>query len=246
MSNVYEYLSKAVAENRLPAALLFSGPGAKKTALELSAQLLGCSVGKLESNNHPDFHPLIPLGKSALHSIESIRIAIEQSHEAPFVGHSSVFLIESADRMQPAAANALLKTLEEPAKGSTWILLSDRPQDILPTILSRCTLLKTEEKGAEVAASEEALLLRSLLEERPSYPKMALALDKIDKLIEGDEVQQKTAALLALVSDFFYQRSLANPEAALDWEEPFQMAALAVERNVKLSTCLEVLFLSCL
>jgi len=241
-----DYLKKALSEQCLPPVLLISGNQAKKTALALSAQLLGCAAEKLERNGHPDFHPLIPLGKSALHSIESIRIAIEQSHEAPFVGQSSIFLIELAERMQPAAANALLKTLEEPTKGSTWILLSERPQEILPTILSRCTQVKTEETVADVPPSEEALLLRKLLEERLSYPKLALALDKIEKLIEGDEVQQKTAALLALVSDHFYQRSLANPESALHWEEPLHLTTCALERNVKFSTCLEYLLLNTL
>jgi hypothetical protein len=241
-----EYLRKALAENCLPSALLFSGNEAKVIAIELSSKLLGCTVEHLEVGNHPDLHRLVPEGKSALHTIESIRLAIEQSHEAPFLGQAAVFLIESAERMQPAAANALLKTLEEPSTPSTWILLSERPGDILPTILSRCTRVVCEGEGPSVTFSgEEVRILQTLLKEKPSYPKLTIELDKIEKLIEGEEYQKKAFALLTLVSEHFHQLKLNNPDSLQSWEEPLNHITVALERNIKLFTCLEYIFIKC-
>jgi len=244
MSNsVLEYLTKAFAEGCLPSALLLAGNNAKSVAMDLSAKLLCCAKERIEANNHPDFHCLLPEGKSALHSIESIRSVIEQSHESGFEGKAVVVLIESAERMQPAAANALLKTLEEPSADSTWILLAERPQDILPTILSRCTKLACKDVLAAQSLGEEGRILQTLLIDKPSYPKLATELDKIEQLIEGENSQQKAFALLTLVSEHFHQRQIQNPEAANDWEEPLALLAVALERNIKLFTCLEYFFL---
>ena len=137
-----EILKKALLQEKLPNTLLLSGPRAegKKTALWLSTQLLKATA--LET--HPDFHLLAPEGKGGLHSIEAIRNAIDISHSAPYSAPAKVFLIESAESMQPVAANALLKTLEEPVLDSYWILLSERPQEILPTILSRCSKFSSQ------------------------------------------------------------------------------------------------------
>ncbi len=66
---------------------------------------------------------------------------IEKEHAAPFEAPGKVFILESAERMQPASGNALLKTLEEPCSDTTFILLSSNLQEILPTILSRCVIL---------------------------------------------------------------------------------------------------------
>ncbi len=136
-----DYLQKAIAENRLPNTLLFTGPdgvGKKKTALALAAFLMKVPLARLEAGNHSDLHVLMPEGKVGLHAIETIRKAIDVSHEAPFEAPVKVFIIDLAERMQPAAANALLKTLEEPVLDGYWILISSKPKEILPTILSRC------------------------------------------------------------------------------------------------------------
>jgi len=239
----HAYLKSALENNTLPSTLLFSGGGTRQIATELASQLLGCSKERIEANSHPDFHALVPEGKSALHSIESIREAIGQSHESPFEDKASVFLIECAERMQPAAANALLKTLEEPSAHTTWILLSDRPREILPTILSRCTKLSFQEVNEGLKLGEEANRLRKLLEERPSYPKLALELEAIEKLIEGEDAPKKAHALLAIVAEHFGKAAAKHLEAHTRFEKPLRDAALALERNIKLSTCLEYVLL---
>lgn len=141
---IKSYLTKAFQEKRLAQTLLFAGPegvGKSLFAKELAVHLLESNPEKISRGNHPDFHVLRPEGKSGLYAIETLREMIDQEHSAPFEAPAKIFILEEAHRMQPAAANALLKTLEEPAPDTTFILLSSAIQEILPTILSRCTIL---------------------------------------------------------------------------------------------------------
>ncbi len=131
------YLQMALDGNHLPQTLLFAGPdgiGKSLFAKDLAARLLG-------SERSPDLHVLSPEGKSGLYAIDTLREMIDKEHAAPFEAERKVFILEEADRMQPASANALLKTLEEPTPETVFILLSSAPQLILPTILSRCISL---------------------------------------------------------------------------------------------------------
>lgn len=234
-----EYLKKALSEDKLPNTLLFSGPQTqgKKTALWLASVLL--KTERLET--HPDFHSIVPEGKSGLHSIESIRNAIDVSHSAPFSAPAKVFLIESAESMQPAAANALLKTLEEPVLDSYWILLSERPQEMLPTILSRCARLSSQPQDfqPETPEFQEAkTLLLFLLSDKPSYPKLFLTLERIAELMEEKDPAPLFTALA------YAMRDLERINQAGCWQEAFDRAKLGLERNIKLATCLENFFLS--
>lgn len=139
------YLQKAVHENRLPHALLFTGPsgiGKGLFARRLAAHLLASSWERIETENHPDLHVIRPEGKSGFHAIETLRKMMDAEHIAPYEASHKVFLLEHAERMQPASANALLKTLEEPTVDTTFILLCDSLQEILPTILSRCAIVQ--------------------------------------------------------------------------------------------------------
>lgn len=131
------YLQKALQENRLPQTLLFAGldgVGKSLFAKEVAAHLL-------DSAKSPDLHILTPEGKSGLYAIDTLREMMEKEHAAPFQAPGKVFILEDAERMQPASSNALLKTLEEPSSDTTFILLSNSPQEMLPTILSRCVVL---------------------------------------------------------------------------------------------------------
>ena len=234
-----EYLKKALAEGKLPNTLLLSGSTieGKKAAHWLASELL--RAARFET--HPDFHLLVPEGKSDLHSIESIRDAIDVSHSAPYSALVKVFLIESADRMQPAAANALLKTLEEPVLDSYWILLSERPQEILPTILSRCSKLSARGSDVEPSAppfQEAKKLLLSLLDGKISYPKLFQTLEKIGELMEENDTAPLFIALAGGLRD------LERKGSAGRWQEAFEQARLGVERNIKLATCLEYFFLN--
>ncbi|MCH9613520.1 MAG: hypothetical protein SP1CHLAM54_05230 [Chlamydiia bacterium] len=102
-----------------------------KAALEYAQELLGSQITNLRE--------YFPEGKTAMHSISTIREIKEEAMTRPFEGEHKVLIIHGADRMLPSGANALLKTLEEPYETTHILLLTHDLDSILPTILSRCT-----------------------------------------------------------------------------------------------------------
>ncbi|OPX85156.1 MAG: DNA polymerase III subunit tau [Pelotomaculum sp. PtaB.Bin104] len=150
-SQIVKILLSAVANDRVAHAYLFTGPegvGKATCAMAFTRALLctspsaGDACGEcrvcrqVEHFNHPDFHRLNPSGASI--KIEQIRGIQRQVMFRAYQGGRKVFLIEQAETMTAEAANCLLKTLEEPPADTIFVLLSDRPQALLPTILSRC------------------------------------------------------------------------------------------------------------
>jgi len=138
-SRVEELFQAAAKEGRLAHAHLLTGaPPAELESLGkgLAANLLD---GDLEG--HPDFFILRPESKSRRVSIAQIRQLEHSLSRRPHRAQLKVALILEAERMciPPAeAANAFLKTLEEPPDRSLLILTSDRPEQLLPTVRSRC------------------------------------------------------------------------------------------------------------
>lgn len=143
------YLQKAMAANRLAQTLLFTGIDG------IGKSLFAKAIAKalLDKDHSPDMHILSPVGKSGLYAIDTIRELMEKEHIASFEGKGKVFILEDAERMQPASANALLKTLEEPSPETSFILLSTNSTEILPTILSRCAVLHFHPLKEEEIAS---------------------------------------------------------------------------------------------
>ncbi|MDR2504613.1 MAG: DNA polymerase III subunit delta' [Oscillospiraceae bacterium] len=100
------------------------------------------SCVRVESRTHPDAHCVRPGdNKSRTISVEQIRALIEQISIRSFEGGAKAVIIENADGMQPAAQNALLKSLEEPPGDVFFFLTASRRLDLLPTIRSRCAWL---------------------------------------------------------------------------------------------------------
>lgn len=145
---IQSYFDSLISKGQFPQSFLFVGPqgagklaSAKYFALKLLESGHPLAKDKLEKDLHPDFTILSPEGKVGMHSIESIRELIHEECLKPHEANWRVFTITYADRMQPAAANALLKTLEDPSPSSIIILLTDHKEHILPTIRSRCHLV---------------------------------------------------------------------------------------------------------
>jgi DNA polymerase III subunit delta' len=132
-------------------SLLFAGPeeaSKDQFALALAKLLLGESASdKIEAGNHPDMHIYRPEGKIGMHSIASMRQFCEEVYLPPYEGAWKVFILHDAERMLTYSANALLKTFEEPALDSVIILLSSYPNRLLPTILSRCRIVRFQSVG---------------------------------------------------------------------------------------------------
>lgn len=154
--DAWNRLLQARSQQRLPHALLFAGPmGVGKTSFALAlAQSLLCespleqgeACGQcrhchlFQAGTHPDFRRVEPEeeSKSGEIKIDIIRRLTERATMTASGGGYKVVVIRPADRMNSAAANSLLKTLEEPTAGTLLMLLTDHPSRLLPTIRSRC------------------------------------------------------------------------------------------------------------
>lgn len=131
-------LGSAWREGRLGHGLLLHGPSLGALE-ELCYGLAGEMLGKPDNVlRHPDCSVVRPVNKMRQIGIEPIRSLVRTiSHSSNQGGHKVGIILE-ADRMNLAAANAFLKTLEEPPAETTLFLLSTRPNDLPDTILSRC------------------------------------------------------------------------------------------------------------
>ncbi len=146
-----DILRRALGSGRLAHAYLFSGPdgvGKRLMALALVRGVFcregaGCgdclACRKVDHGNHPDLHLLEAEGASI--KIDQVRDLQRQMALRPLEAPRKVALVDGADRLSPSAANALLKTLEEPTGEALFILLTSRPEGVLPTIRSRCQRL---------------------------------------------------------------------------------------------------------
>ncbi|MDH3454062.1 MAG: DNA polymerase III subunit delta' [Desulfuromonadales bacterium] len=164
-----EILRRALANGRLAHAYLFSGPdgiGKRLMALALARAVVcleqrGCghcqACRKIDHQNHPDLHMLEPDGNSI--KIEQIRTFQRELNFKPLEAPRKICLIEQAEAMTVGAANALLKTLEEPRGDTLLILLSAQPNRLLETIRSRCQPLPfTRHPNSRIQAELEKQL----------------------------------------------------------------------------------------
>ncbi len=105
------------------------------------------SCAKISAGIHPDVIVLSPEEKQI--RIEEIRTIDDALSFRPFEGRNKVVIVDNAETMNVAAANAFLKTLEEPPEESVIILVSSRPDLLLPTIRSRCSRINFSPLSAE-------------------------------------------------------------------------------------------------
>ena len=181
---------EGLRKNRLAPALVLHGPeGVGKTLLALLlARTLTCpdareaacgncpSCRKIQPPDcrHPDIRRLGPQGRDI--RIQQIRDLIREIQVRPMEGKRRVFLIDPADRMTSEAANALLKTLEEPPPRSSILLVTSKYHSLLPTVRSRCQVIRLQTVDrdtvyrfmveAEQREESEADLIASLCEGR--------------------------------------------------------------------------------
>ncbi len=148
--HVKDVLTSAIARSRVGHAYLFSGPRGvgKTTSARLLAMAVNCEApleqrpcGKCEScrlvqsGAHPD---VIELDAASNNSVEDVRDLRERAMLSSMRGGTRVWILDEAHMFSKAAANALLKTLEEPPPGLMFILATTEPERLPPTVLSRC------------------------------------------------------------------------------------------------------------
>ena len=171
-----QLLSRSAAGATLPPSLLFVGPsgvGKRLTAVAL-AQALNCTnppapesgdndlpadacgrcpaCARIARGVHPDV-VLVEPGDSGAIKIDQVRDVVDRAMYRPFEGRRRVVIIDQADALVVAAQHALLKTLEEPPSSSVFILVTSRPDVLLPTVRSRCPELRFRPLSAADIAS---------------------------------------------------------------------------------------------
>jgi DNA polymerase-3 subunit delta' len=142
-------------------AWLFTGPpgsGRSQIALAFAAALLcpegGCglcnSCEMIRAGSHPDVQVLNT--ERVQISIDEVTEFIDKSLTMPAVGKYRIMVIEDADRMMERTSNLLLKSLEEPPKGTIWMLCAPSEADLLPTIRSRVRRVQLKVPSVESVA----------------------------------------------------------------------------------------------
>lgn len=208
---------------QLPHALLLHGPagiGKKAFALTLANWLLcerpgaqgpcgECpSCAWFAQGNHPDFRHLEPLedesetGKARKGgrpiSVEQVREVLEFTVLSAHRGGWRVVVLHPAESLNAAAANALLKTLEEPPAGVMIMLVAHRPRRMLPTVLSRCHKLAVPLPDRQSAlawlAERQGTHAETLLSEAGGAPLAAL------DLADPERIRRRDGILTALAS----------------------------------------------
>jgi DNA polymerase-3 subunit delta' len=228
-ARVKAVLKRMLVSDRLPGALLFTGEegiGKKRFALEV-ARALNCrspkdeeacgicpSCKRIEKLNYPQRedadewsqiiwtdHPdvgLVVAPKRVLR-VEQMRQIEKEANYRPFEGKARVFLIDEADKLNDASANALLKVLEEPPGTSYLILITARPAMLLPTILSRCQMIRFSPLAPDEI--ETYLTKNNLVDTKTARLRARAAGGSIGRALSGDLVtftSQRKAMLKVL------------------------------------------------
>ena len=165
----------------------------------------GCAL--VTAGNHPDLASVVPAEEGKALTVDQIRELGEYYALRPHYRDVKIALIEAADSMNRAAANALLKLLEEPPAGAVIVLIADRASRLLPTIRSRCQQTAMDQGDTasvidwlatqDASVPREALVERlaraagsPLLAQRLAEPAVAQAIDGLVNALGGVAVGQ--------------------------------------------------------
>ena len=167
-----EFLRRAHEQNRLAHAYLITGgPGSGKEALaaELTSLVNGTPAKDVFSAKAREVFIARPESKSRRIITAQIRALEHALQMRATDGRRKVAIVADADRLQTEAANAFLKTLEEPPKDSLLLLLSALPEALPETVLSRCIAIPLSSDGKPRSKKEEEKLLK-LLQQTSRHP----------------------------------------------------------------------------
>ncbi|SCZ59126.1 DNA polymerase III subunit delta' [Thiohalomonas denitrificans] len=214
---IWHELVRRHRADRLPHALLLTGPqgiGKRSLAAALAQALLceqpeeeGTACGRCRgctlyaAGSHPDFLMLEPLEEGKSITVDRVRGVVAFQGLKGQYGNRRVAIVSPADRLNVNAANALLKTLEEPTADMLLLLCSSRPSALLPTIRSRCQQVPlppaTPEQAGEWLQNrvEEPGAAADLLAMSGGAPLAALELASGEQLMVRESVIEALQAL---------------------------------------------------
>ncbi|HEX9602186.1 MAG TPA: AAA family ATPase [Myxococcales bacterium] len=185
-------------------AYLFHGPpgvGKRRAATAFAGELIG-DAGRVERGTHPDLYVLEPVGDQVL--IDEIRALRRDLHMRPFEAARRVYVVLEADTMNEAAADALLKDLEEPPAYAVIVLVANDIGPLPETIRSRCQMIPFRRLS-------EAAVRAELLERAPGLDGEEVAaiarlsggrLDRGERLLDPD-ARQRRETLLAVARSVY-------------------------------------------
>jgi DNA polymerase-3 subunit delta' len=236
-----QLLRAAVRHEKVGHAYLFVGPaGVGRRALAMAfAQLLNCerpdgdacgrcaACRKIEGGNHPDVRVLdIAHGryleapskdyKGKEIPVDQIRALRHDAAYPPYEGKRKVYIIADAERMSPSASNSLLKTLEEPPARVTFLLVAESSVALLPTITSRCQLIRCSYLRTEQI--ERALIDRWSIAADRARVLAVLAEGRLGRALEWAASEDRLDARDRLL-DLLPTLEGGGPLAALDGAE---------------------------
>src|SRR5205807_2880900 len=245
-----EYLRRAHEQNRLAHAYLITGPpesGKQLLAADLASLVNGTPAKDVFSAKARDIFVARPESKSRRIVIAQIRELEHALQMRASNGRRKVAIIPDADRLQTQAANAFLKTLEEPPKDSLMLLLSALPEALPETILSRCIAIPIAPEGQLKNKAEQKqlvkLLQQTVCEQRWSIQyayRLAQEFQRLlraireeikietDKALKGEETRYKDSTdgawleereeyYKALTESFYLQRRAGLVETLFAW-----------------------------
>lgn len=236
-TELWARLQRQREAGQLPHALLLAGPagvGKRRFATALGAALLcqspeqGIACGHcrtcslLTAGTHPDWTWLTPEEKGKAIKIDWVRDLVLSMAQTAQQGGRKLAVLEPAEAMNRNAANALLKTLEEPSGSTVLILISDSPARLLPTIRSRCQRLDFPVPPTQASRSwlepiaGSAARLDMALDEAGQRPLLAR------QLLEADGLERRQAlatALAELMAGTLSPLVLAEKWQEVDWDD---------------------------
>jgi DNA polymerase-3 subunit delta' len=230
-------------------AYLFHGPagsGKRDVARAFAAALLADGAAdpdnarlRAEHGVHPDLTWVTPSGAAEMLVSDIDEPVVAAAARTPFESRRRVFVIERVDTMHENAANRMLKTLEEPPPFAHLVLLTDRPQDVLPTILSRCQAVRFD-----APAPDDLAASLGGIEPLTAQACARLALgdgDRARSLAQGDGAKLRAAAERYARAALRGRSVLDAPQAALLKQAKALADARAGEVEAKAAEELEYL-----
>ena len=206
-ADILERLRRARAGGRLPHAMLISGSaGSGRAELAMSIAGMVNETDAAGAASHPDVHKLEPESKSRRILIEPFRQFCEPFFSTSFrSGATKTGIILEADRLHPNAANAFLKTLEEPPANTLFILVTSNPGQLPVTVVSRCAHFPLRDAGlpalegpaAEIAEATGEMLSAGSSSRTGAALRLARHLQRLLREAREDVEEELTSAFKA-------------------------------------------------
>ncbi|MDP9192789.1 MAG: hypothetical protein M3P06_13895 [Acidobacteriota bacterium] len=189
-------------------AIILYGPSAPllRDASVRIAKTLNCvnagtgddclSCQRVDRRTHPDVHFIEAAADKKMISVDQIRALVEEATMRPYEGRTKVFIIDPADGLSIGGSNSLLKTLEEPTRDTTFLLITRSPDLLLPTIRSRSQAIYVGDTARTLTGPRQSIRAAqvALLDDGDD-----LAANILD-LLHRYATRGESAALLALAA----------------------------------------------